>query len=174
LSDPKNKFRTTRFTVTTILGDKGECAICKELIVEYTDAEVDLPCRHKFHLGCLFQHMVEIQQCPVCHIFVHLDKNGKILNPYSINYPFPDSSFFKCIRNEEERKLPHAPEKANRRKIAALDLRLDKKNYVLAIDSYVIYPKEQCLYYWFGDRHLAACAVHLDLQGVLLTPFSQK
>jgi hypothetical protein len=80
----------------------------------------------------------------------------------------------RYIQNPDERKLPHAPEKAKLRKTAAFDLRLDKKNFVLAIDSYVIYPKDQCLYYWFGNRHLAACAVHLDLQKVLLTPFSQK
>jgi hypothetical protein len=93
LIDPKNKFRTTRFTITTILGGKGECAICKNFIQTYQDAEVELPCKHIFHLKCLYQHMLEIQQCPVCHIFVHLDKNGKILNPYSDNPSKPEESF---------------------------------------------------------------------------------
>jgi hypothetical protein len=174
LTDPKNKFKTTRFTITTILGDRDECAICKEVIIQYSDAEVELPCTHKFHLGCLFQHMVEIQQCPVCHIFVRLDKNGKILNPLSDTPSVPDESLMRSIPNKEERMLPLAPEKAKRRKVAALDLRLDKKNYVVATDSYLIYPKDQCLYYWFKNKHLAACAVHPDLQDVLLTPFPQK
>jgi hypothetical protein len=74
----------------------------------------------------------------------------------------------------DERMLPHAPERANRRKIAALDLRLDKKNYVMATDSYLIYPKDQCLYYRFKNGLLSGCAVHPTLQGMLLTPLSQK
>jgi hypothetical protein len=174
LTNPENKFRTTRFTITTILGNKGECAICKEVIQSFVEAEVELPCKHIFHHGCLYQHMLEIQQCPVCHIFVRLDKNGKILNPYSDNPSKPDESLMRCIQNPDDRKLPLAPEKAKLRNIAAFDLRLDKKNFVLATDSYVIYPKDRCLYYWFGNRHLAACAVHPDLQKVLLTPFLQK
>jgi hypothetical protein len=118
--------------------------------------------------------MLEIQACPVCHIFVHLDKNGKILNPYSDNPSKPDESLMRSIQNPDERKLPHAPEKAKLRKITAVDLRLDKKNFVLATDSYIIYLKDQCLYYWFGNRHVVACAVHPDLQKVLLTPLLQK
>jgi hypothetical protein len=171
LTDPKNKFRTTRFTITTIPEGDGECAICKNPIIQYTDAEVELPCKHIFNLDCLYQHMLEIQQCPVCHIFVHLDENSKILNPYSNNYPEADLSLIRYTRDESARILPHAPERTNRRKIAVLDLRLDKKNFVLATDSYVLYPKDQCLYYWLGNGRLAACAVHPDLQDVLLTPF---
>jgi hypothetical protein len=102
LTDPENKFKTTRFTITTILGSRGECAICKNLIIQYTDAEVELPCTHKFHLRCLFQHMVEIQACRVCHIFVILDKDGKILNPYSNNPSKADESLMRCIPNKRK------------------------------------------------------------------------
>jgi hypothetical protein len=80
----------------------------------------------------------------------------------------------RCIPNKEERMLAHAPERVNRRKIAVLDLRLDKKNYVLATNSYLIYPKDHCLYYRFKNGLHSACAVYPTLQGVLLTPLSQK
>jgi hypothetical protein len=108
------------------------------------------------------------------HISVRLDKNCKILNPYSDNHPRADESLIRHVQNPDERKLPHPPERARLRNIGAVDLRLDKKNFVLATDSYVIYPKDQCLYYWFGKNHVVACAVHPDLQNKLLTPLSQK
>jgi hypothetical protein len=63
--------------------------------------------------------MAEIQACPVCHIFIHLDKNERILNPCSDNYP----------------EAPQAPQRTERYHTAARDIRLDKKNYILAKDT---------------------------------------
>jgi hypothetical protein len=118
--------------------------------------------------------MVEIQQCPVCHIFIHLDKKGRILNPYSDNYPEADESLIRYIQNEDARVLPPAPQRTERYHTALRDIRLDKKNYILAKGNYVIYPKKQCLYYWFGTRRVVACAVHDGLRDPLLIPFRQK
>jgi hypothetical protein len=175
LRDRDNKFMTTRFTITTIIAGEGYCSICKEEIAEFTQGQVHLPCNHKFHINCLVKYMVEIQACPVCHIFIHL-KNGKILNPYNDIYPNADESLVMYVQKPKDRLLPHASERTIRYKKSKEDINLNKKDYVLAIDSYIIYPKEQCLYYWFSKEQqpIVACAVRFDLQRMLLSPFWQK
>jgi hypothetical protein len=116
--------------------------------------------------------MAEIQQCPVCHIFIHLDEKGRILNPNSNNYPRADESLIKGIRNPTERVLPHAPQRTKRYELVKYDIRLDKKDFVLAIDSYVVYPRHKCLCHWFQSTRLIA--VRPTLENPLLILFAEK
>jgi hypothetical protein len=111
LTDPKNRFMITRFTITTFIAPEGYCSLCRDYIRKIEEGEVELPRNHIFHHDCLFKHMIEIQQCPVCHIFIHLDKNGRILNPYSDNYPEADPSFIRYIQNPDVRMLAQAPQR---------------------------------------------------------------
>jgi hypothetical protein len=172
LRDAKNIFMSTRFTVTQIIGGADDCAISKNYIKPpLVEGQVELTCGHKFHYNCLFKHMLEIQQYPMCHIFIHLDKNGRILNTNSNNYPRADESLIKGIQTHN---LPHAPQRTARYEIVKYDIRLDKKDFVLATDSYAIYSRNQCLYHWFQSTRLIACAVHHTLQKQLLTPFREK
>jgi hypothetical protein len=172
LRDPENKFMTTKFTITTIITGKGVCSICKKPIVEKVEGQVELPCRHKFHFDCLYAYMMEIQECPVCHIFIHL-KKGEIINKNSNNWHKPDKSLVKYVKGDK--LLPHTATRTIRWEDSKTDARLNKKEYVLAKDSYIAYPRDECLYYWFSKgQPVVACAVRHDLQGVLLTPFMQK
>jgi hypothetical protein len=70
--------------------------------------------------------------------------------------------------------LPPAPQRTKRYELAKYYIRLDKKDFVLAIDSYLVYPKYKCLYHWFLSTGLIACAVHPSLKKLLLTPFLEK
>jgi hypothetical protein len=115
-----------------------------------------------------------MQACPICHIFIHLDNKGKIINPNSKNYPRADESLIKGISNPTESVLPHAPQRTNRSKLVKYDIRLDMKDFVLAIDSYLVYPRYKCLYHWFLSTSLIACAVHPSLENPLLIPFPEK
>jgi hypothetical protein len=174
LRDPDNKFMTTRFTITTIVAGEGYCSLCKKEIIEYSQGQVQLPCNHKFHKNCLAKYMTEIQACPICHIFIHL-KNGKILNPHNDIYPNPDESLVKYIGKERDKLLPQVPERTKCCYKSKEDIRLNKKDFVIAIDSYLIYPRDQCLYHWFSkEQPVIACTVRPDLQSMLLSPFWQK
>jgi hypothetical protein len=98
LRDPDNKFMTARFRVTHIIGGMDDCAIYKEYIKQpQIEAQAELICGYKFHYKYLFNHMAEIQACPICHIFIHLNEKGRILNPKSKNYPRADKSLIKGI-----------------------------------------------------------------------------
>jgi hypothetical protein len=108
--------------------------------------EVNLPSTHRFHDGCLFMHMTEIQACPVCHIYITLDR-WRIVNKYSRNFPNPDESLIKYIPNAEDRLLPHTLERTKRQLKVIADTRLDKEIYVVQSDSFPIYARDQYLYY---------------------------
>jgi hypothetical protein len=53
---------------------------------------------------------------------------------------------------------------------------IDKKNYVLALDTQRISNKKECLYFWYSTptENIVACAVDPKLQSVLLTRFTNK
>jgi hypothetical protein len=106
--------------------------------------------------------------------FIHLDAKGKIQNPNSKNYPRADESLIKGIHNPRESVLPHSPQRTARSELVKYDIRLDKKDFVLATDSYVVYPRYKCLYPWFLSNRLIACAVHPTLENPLLIPFPEK
>jgi hypothetical protein len=161
--NPKNEFMTTRYTITTIIAGESECSLCKKLIRDNVDGQVNLPYTHRFHRDCPFVHMTEIETCPVCHIYIHLSADGKILNPCSNNYPSADESLMRYIRNLMERVLPHAPQRTVRQIAVLGNTRLNKDKFVQAFDSFIIYPREQFLYYWLETPNLPACAVNPTL-----------
>jgi hypothetical protein len=78
------------------------------------------------------------------------------------------------MRNSVESVLPPAPQRTKRSQLVKYDIRLDKKDFVLASDSYLVYPRHKCLYHWFLSTRLTACAVHPSLENPFLTPFLEK
>jgi hypothetical protein len=101
-------------------------------------------------------------------------EKGRIQNPKSKNYRKADESLIKDVRNLTESVLPHAPQRTTCYDLVKYDIRLDKKDFVLATDSYVIYPRHKCLYHWFQSTCLIACAVLPALENPLLIPFKEK
>jgi hypothetical protein len=105
--------------------------------------------------------MIITPYCPVCLIPIRLTSEGKITNPHCDNPKLADKTIVKYVNSNIQKIFPTNTERDKNATDAMYSKIIDKKNYVLALDTQRISNKKECLYFWYSIPKLKSVLVIL-------------
>ena len=68
-------FQNLKHNSTSLDSKDSDCPICLEKICNNKDIIIT-NCKHCFHKRCLFKHLLNIDNCPICRTMIFVDKIG--------------------------------------------------------------------------------------------------